>query len=196
MTEEVTYKDIPRNPAYHAGSDGSIWSRQMRYADESPVWRRLKPRRIGSKVHRPRAGRYLSVALFDEQGRRSNHMVHRLILEAFVGPCPEGMEACHNDGDPENNRPENLRWDTRAENCRDKIRHGTTPSQAGEANPSAKLTTDDVREIHRMLAAGRTRASCAARFGVSGSAINAAANGKTWKQVMAEWRAGAERPDA
>lgn len=54
--------------------------------------------------------------------------VHRLVLEAFVGPCPEGMEACHNDGNPANNRLENLRWDTRRNNILDAIRHGTHPT--------------------------------------------------------------------
>lgn len=51
--------------------------------------------------------------------------VHRLVLLAFVGPCPEGMEACHINGDPADNRVENLRWDTRSENQRDRVRHGT-----------------------------------------------------------------------
>lgn len=49
------------------------------------------------------------------------------MLTAFVGPCPDGMEGCHNDGDPHNNRLDNLRWDTRANNARDAIRHGTHP---------------------------------------------------------------------
>ena len=51
--------------------------------------------------------------------------VHRLVLESFVGPCPSGMEACHNDGDPANNRLDNLRWDTRSENQNDSVQHGT-----------------------------------------------------------------------
>jgi len=50
--------------------------------------------------------------------------VHRAVLAAFVGPCPPGMECCHNDGDPTNNHVSNLRWDTSAANSRDKIRHG------------------------------------------------------------------------
>lgn len=50
--------------------------------------------------------------------------VHRLVLEAFVGPCPEGMEGCHSDGDPSNARLPNLRWDTKSENQFDRIRHG------------------------------------------------------------------------
>lgn len=45
--------------------------------------------------------------------------VHRAMLEAFVGPCPEGMECCHNNGNGLDNRLENLRWDTREENIAD-----------------------------------------------------------------------------
>jgi hypothetical protein len=35
------------------------------------------------------------------------------------------MEACHNDGDPDNNVAGNLRWDTKSANARDRRRHGT-----------------------------------------------------------------------
>jgi len=48
--------------------------------------------------------------------KKTNAYVHRLVLEAFVGPCPDGMECCHNDGDRTNNRLENLRWDTHKNN--------------------------------------------------------------------------------
>lgn len=51
--------------------------------------------------------------------------VHRLVLEAFVGPRPIGMEACHYDGDRQNNNVTNLRWDTRSNNVKDCLRHGT-----------------------------------------------------------------------
>lgn len=54
-------------------------------------------------------------------------LVHRLVLMAFVGPCPPGMEGCHNNGNPIDNRLENLRWDTRSANTLDKVRHGTHP---------------------------------------------------------------------
>lgn len=51
--------------------------------------------------------------------------VHRLVLIAFVGPPPDGMEVCHNDGDPTNNVLSNLRWDTRTGNMRDAVDHRT-----------------------------------------------------------------------
>lgn len=57
-------------------------------------------------------------------------LVHRIVLEAFCGPCPAGMEGCHGDGDPSNNHVSNLRWDTRSENRFDAVRHGTHPMTA------------------------------------------------------------------
>jgi hypothetical protein len=68
----------------------------------------------------------------------------------FRGPCPPGMEACHNNGDPTDNRLCNLRWDTHANNEADKIRHGTYFIRArlkGERNGNSKLTEEEVRLI-------------------------------------------------
>lgn len=65
-------------------------------------------------------------------GRRGNPncieempYVHTLVLEHFVGPRPEGHEACHGDGNGMNNRIDNLRWDTHKSNMADSIEHGT-----------------------------------------------------------------------
>ena len=51
-------------------------------------------------------------------------LTHRLVLEAYIGKCPEKMEACHYDGNPLNNNIKNLRWGYRWENARDTMRHG------------------------------------------------------------------------
>lgn len=64
---------------------------------------------------------HLSVAL----GRRNSQCVHKLVLLAFVGPAPDRHECCHNNGNPADNRLENLRWGTRRENILDAVRHGT-----------------------------------------------------------------------
>ena len=58
-------------------------------------------------------------------GMSHTRLVHRLVLEAFVGPRPEGMVARHLNGDPGDNRLENLAWGTQSENNYDKVRHGT-----------------------------------------------------------------------
>ncbi|EOM78090.1 hypothetical protein DW322_11330 [Rhodococcus rhodnii] len=59
-------------------------------------------------------------------GVRTPRFVHRLVLEAFVGEQPEGRnEVRHLDGNPANNRVENLAYGTHAENVADMLEHGT-----------------------------------------------------------------------
>jgi hypothetical protein len=61
-------------------------------------------------------------------GSQRSFQVHRLVMAAFVGPCPDGMEVCHNDGNHLNNRLENLRYGTRSDNQYDRVKHGTHTS--------------------------------------------------------------------
>jgi hypothetical protein len=69
--------------------------------------------------------RYLGIRLWTDDGDRKTRAVHRLVLEAFVGPRPEGLAACHNNGDCTDNRLANLRWDTVSANHLDRVIHGT-----------------------------------------------------------------------
>ncbi len=48
--------------------------------------------------------------------------VHRLVLETFIGPCPDGMWARHLNSIKSDNRLENLEWNTPAINIQDKWR--------------------------------------------------------------------------
>jgi hypothetical protein len=75
----------------------------------------------------PNNNGYLRLNLVDDHGVRQNVLVHRCVLLAHAGACPEGMEACHGPGGHQDNRLVNLRWDTKPENERDKIAAGTTP---------------------------------------------------------------------
>jgi hypothetical protein len=58
-------------------------------------------------------------------GRGRDRYVHHLVLEAFVGARGPGEECCHGLGGPLDNRLENLRWGTSADNKRDQVLHGT-----------------------------------------------------------------------
>ena len=141
--------------------------------------RNCRPRWLRGKVLKGeiRSKGYPSVVLCDDR-ERVKRSVHRLVLEAFVGPCPPEHECRHLDGDRENTRLENLAWGTRAENNRDKLDHGT--HNRGERHSMAKLTEDDVREIRAALASGETHRSIAARFGVAEVTVWSVANGDTW----------------
>jgi len=106
------------------------------------------------------------------------HLVHRLVLEAFVGPRPDNCEARHLDGDPSNNRLDNLAWGTKAENEADKVKHGTL--LCGTANPASKLTEVDVLYIR---ASNERQVDLAKIYGVSQAVISAVRLRKIWKHV-------------
>ncbi len=76
---------------------------------------------------------YPTVSL-SQNGKIFKRSIHRLVLETFIGHCPSGMQACHNDGNPENNKLDNLRWDTPKGNNQDKYKHGT--AMVGKKNPN------------------------------------------------------------
>lgn len=66
---------------------------------------------------------HMRVAL-TKDGNLKFQYVHRLVLAAFTGPCPDGMEACHWNDNPADNRLANLRWATRSGNMYDRTRNG------------------------------------------------------------------------
>lgn len=64
---------------------------------------------------------YLTVTLSDG-AQRWQAPVHVLVLLAFRGTCPAGLERLHGNGDRQDNRLVNLRYGTDLENARDKLR--------------------------------------------------------------------------
>lgn len=116
------------------------------------------------------------------RAERATKQVHRLALEAFVGPCPPGLEPCHGANGKLDNRLSELRWDTPgANNGPDKVRDGK--SNRGERCGSAKLTAEIVAECKRRYAAGESQRALAAEFGVNQPAISNAIRGATWAHI-------------
>jgi hypothetical protein len=94
-------------------------------------------------VHQQEKG-YVGLCLWKD-GQTHSCRVHQLVLEAFVGPCPEGMEALHGNGVRHDNRRINLRWGTPAENAADRVRHGTTPGANGHCKRGHLLQAPNLR---------------------------------------------------
>ncbi|WP_238908124.1 NUMOD4 domain-containing protein [Achromobacter ruhlandii] len=102
--------------------------------------------------------------------------VHRIVLLAFVGPPPDGYQACHGDGDRKNACLANLRWDSPVSNAADRVLHGTNLD--GERNPHAKLTADQVDEIRSR---SESSLSLAPIYGVASSTIRAIRLRTNWR---------------
>jgi hypothetical protein len=119
---------------------------------------------------------YRSVALWaDNEGERV--YVHRVVLEAFVGPCPSGMECRHEDGDRLNPRLTNLSWGTPKQNGEDRVAHGKQARH--EWHGMSTLTTEIVYEIRGMLGT-MTQARIARKFGISQTAVSDIKTGRRW----------------
>ena len=106
---------------YEVSDHGRVWSkdRMVRHG-RGPGLRRHAGRML--KQGRKPAGYPVVGALID--GKVKSLYVHRLVLEAFVGPCPEGHVARHLDDDKSNNHLSNLVWGTESQNAYDKVRNG------------------------------------------------------------------------
>lgn len=125
---------------------------------------------------------YRQVCLAKDDGVRRYAYVHRLVLEAFVSRCPTGLEAAHLDGTRDNNKLNNLKWTTRAENHSHKRLHGT--ERLGEARWGTKLTARRARQIHKALKSGASVTALAKLHGVSKGAIHGIQEGRTWCEAI------------
>ena len=112
-----------------------------------------------------------------------------LVLELFVGPCPDGMECCHYDDNPLNNALSNLRWDTHKSNMQDRNRNGKGNENKinGENCYCAKLTDDlvmEARRLHLLDPKLWTSVRLAEMMEVSQRAMWKALNRKSWKHIL------------
>lgn len=118
--DSIEYRPIENFPGYRVGSDGSVWI----------AWRTCRAgRRLTDRWKLMKQGvnakGYCRVNLTPpDGGKYKTFRVHRLVLTAFVGPCPDGMECRHLNGCKTDNRVENLAWGTPEQNVDDNRNNG------------------------------------------------------------------------
>jgi len=102
--------------------------------------------------------------------------VHKLVLNAFVGPRPIGMVCRHfPDRDKSNNRLDNLQWGAFSQNQKDRIAHGTNYGPFKERVLSPKQERQLKREYGKISKYGRgriTQRELAAKYKVSLTVVN------------------------
>ena len=192
-TDDVTpeeWRPVPEYEGLYEVSDqGQVRSvdRMVIYSDRRQRWYpgvMLRPAPSGKVVP------HLCVAL-SVNGRPKTRQVHQLVMEAFVGPCPEGQQVRHGPGGSLDNRLVNLCYGTPKENTADRERDGTVPR--GETHRHAKLTAVIVLDCRRRYAGGETQTALAAEFGVSVVCIHSAITGRSWSHIAGSVPAGQKR---
>lgn len=161
-------------PGYAVGQDGVVYRRHQTGSVAAWIPLRVKYGAGGFARVRLRIG-----ARIREIG------VAALVLRAWVGPRPLGMEPLHfPNPDPANNRPENLRWARRGASKLGRQCGASAPSaMLGRSHPHAKLTEDEIPAIRALYRSGIPAAEIAIRYHVHRETIRSILTGKTWTHV-------------
>lgn len=173
----INYRKISGWDRYFITDDGRLLSRSSRYGGRAVLPDGMV--RVVKGYYLPK-GYHSTTLVFGK--RRRNVLMHRLVLEAFVGPCPDGMECRHIDGNPANNRLDNLAWGTPQENAADKEIRKTAIH--GGRHKLAKLSDLKVFAARDLHSLGWTHSEIAALFQVHRSAISSALSGDTWGHIQ------------
>ena len=159
-----TWKPIEGSWGYEVSSEGRVrcW-RPIPHNAEPPVEARiLKPK------HAPNGYVYYILGY-----KGPTKYAHRLVAEAFIEG--KGATVAHGNGIKTDNRVENLRWASFAENHADKLKHGTN---------GIKLTPELVREIRDAYVPGEvSQKKVGKMFGIAQGTVGKIVRGEYWKGV-------------
>lgn len=142
------------------------------------------------KVHVDKHG-YLKVMLLLD-AKAFSRSIHQLVMEAFVGPRPEGYDINHKNGVKTDNRIENLEYCTKSQNTQHawdtglaKSNRGgyTTEKCRGSKNTKAKLTESQALEILSLKNSGLSSRVVAAKYNLYPTAICKIWRGDTWRHL-------------
>ena len=111
--------------------------------------------------------------------------VHRLVVEAFIGPIPGNMEVNHLNGVRGDPRLANLEIVTTSQNLTHSFRvlGRRNISRRGEATGTSKLTSAQVTAIRERRANGERVNDLAREFGVDRHCISSLVNRRSWTHI-------------
>lgn len=147
-------REVPDFPGYFITEDGRLYGPDGKLRH--------------TKIQNRGAG-YLTTVI-TVNGKRHYRLIHRLVLEAFVGRRPQGCVGRHLDGNSMNNHVSNLSWGTQKENVNDRTRHGRT-------------TRNSKYDVEAIRAASGTYEEIARSFGLSKSHVGNIRQGNIARRV-------------
>lgn len=122
VTAKTEWRDVPGYEGrYEVSTEGCVRSKGMVVGASYGGTAFRSGRTLSQAV---KENGYRQVTLVAADGSRKSWMVHQIVCLAFIGlPSPES-QVCHWNGDKADNRIENLRYGTAADNAADRERHG------------------------------------------------------------------------
>jgi hypothetical protein len=153
----IEWRQCVQSPDYLVSSDGKVMRKDSGHI--------LKPWE--------KDGAHLYVKV----GKSNKQQVHRLVAFAFLGPPPEGHECRHLNGNPKDNRVENLAWGTRRQNIDDYV------AETGRY-PKSSIGPDVVVKIRSMYTGKHGEKRMIARaLGITEHVVGGVLNGRTYGHI-------------
>ncbi len=176
---------------YRVSNQGRIKSLEKHVPTKDGLVKHLKERVLKAWIFRPNGiPTYFMVSLWKGQGKGTGKYkyVHSLVLEAFSGSRPKGMQCRHLDGNGFNNDLGNLAWGTVKENAGDRMRHGTSGKgkpgvNFGERHGMVKRTVEEILRIREMSRQGLSSSQIAKQFGANPAYIRSIIRRKFWARI-------------
>lgn len=171
----IEMKSVPGFSNYRATANGEIYS-YNKPGIKSGL--RTLPKKMVPCENRTG---YLQLVMRSDDGLRRTISAHKVIAMTFLGECPVGKVVCHNNGNKQDNRLENLRYDTQRENSMDRKKHGThlSGSQVG----TSVLNEETVAHIRQGLSFGVSISELARIFKIGWTTVKRIQTGETWAHV-------------
>jgi DNA-directed RNA polymerase specialized sigma24 family protein len=167
--DSIRFAEVPGFPRYRVSEFGVVqWA-------SGDGWRPMSPS-LDSRTG------YYGVSL-SGRGRRKHFRVHDIVLLAFIGPRPPGMQCRHLNGQKADNRLSNLAWGTPKENAADRTRHGNMVVRRGEQSAMSRLTEAQAMALRQSGWSGKSGTVLAREFGVSKGTANRIVSGQDWSHL-------------
>lgn len=176
LADNAEWRDvIGYEGVYQVSSTGLVRSLE-RVIEDRMASGDMRLRRVKGRTLSP--GRdshgYLQVQLYRDRDGGKMHLVHRLVAASFVANPQAKPQINHLDGNPLNNRVENLEWSTSSENNL----HATRI--LGRIRGHTIMTRESVEELRRLYDQGASQNDLAEQFGIKPSTVSNIVSGRRW----------------
>jgi len=162
-------KPIPDCAGYFANRDGNIYSTRSSRASLYKLTPGINKRGKGYA--------YVNIHTGSKRGTAKTITVHRLISATFIPNPLNKPEVNHKNGNPRDNRADNLEWCTHAEN----VTHANRELPRNKR--SSKLTADQISRIKALFRYGLSGVRISQLTKISRGNLSSIKNGKIWKHV-------------
>lgn len=168
----MKFRDVHGHPDYMVSECGEVLS--------------LKRKKLRLLTHSKDGWGYRVVGL-TSNGVFKSFKAHRLIAEAFLGPCPAGYHVNHKNGNKMDNRVSNLEYVTPAQNTQHAYDTGLNEAcrRPGEKHHNSKLSNVSASELLQ-LKGTMTQKAAAILFNLSREHVRDIWNGKKRKHLQSE----------